>query len=109
MKGFTMRQPSLFDTPPRREPMAPASNNTTSLAAAKAIQTITPNLREMVYAEIAKPGGRTDEEVAIARNMPGNTVRPRRNELVNAGRVVDSGETRLTQSGRRAIVWKSAK
>ncbi len=40
--------------------------------------------------------------------MNANTERPRRIELVAMGKVVDSHETRLTRSGRKAVVWKIA-
>jgi hypothetical protein len=63
-------------------------------------------LREAVYAAIsAAPAGLTDEEGQTATGLEGSTYRPRRVELVEAGRVVDSKRTRLTRSGRRAVVW----
>jgi hypothetical protein len=104
-----MRQPSLFDTPPRREPMAPASNNTTSLAAAKAIRPHRAKQREDVFKVYARPEGGTDDEVRAITEIVPDSIRPRRRELIEANRVVDSGETRLTQSGRRAIVWRAVK
>ncbi len=52
--------------------------------------------------------GLTDEEVQRLLSMNPSTQRPRRIELVKAGKVVDSGVTRLTVSGRSAVVWKMA-
>jgi predicted ArsR family transcriptional regulator len=50
-------------------------------------------------------GGYTDEEVSDITGMPGNTVRPRRVELIGMGLVARTERTRPTRSGRRAIVW----
>jgi hypothetical protein len=49
--------------------------------------------------------GATDEEVQHALALGGNTQRPRRCELVESGRVRDSGDTRLTKARRSAVVW----
>lgn len=63
--------------------------------------------REIVYAFLAAQGasGASDEEIAAGCRLPGNTARPRRVELVEAGRVIDSGQRRQTLSGRKAVVW----
>lgn len=50
-------------------------------------------------------GGLTDEQIGQTTGLDGNTVRPRRGELVAAGKVRDSGTTRLTVKGRKAVVW----
>jgi hypothetical protein len=57
---------------------------------------------------IRSSGGATDEEGLFASGFNVNTYRPRRVELVGLGLVRDSGERRLTQSRRRAIVWVAA-
>lgn len=49
--------------------------------------------------------GATDEEIQVALDIPGDTQRPRRYELVKRGYVRDSGVKRKTSSGRRAVVW----
>ena len=49
--------------------------------------------------------GATDEEGQDALGLPGNTYRPRRVELQNAGLVVDSRRVRLTRNKRKAVVW----
>lgn len=49
--------------------------------------------------------GATDEEMQNSLRMPANTQRPRRRELVQHGRVRDSGKRRNTASGTPAIVW----
>lgn len=37
-----------------------------------------------------------------------STIRARRSELVDAGKVVESGEYERLESGRRSIIWKKA-
>ena len=51
------------------------------------------------------PEGMTDEQIAKALGIPGNTAVPRRNALVKRGLVRDSGERRKVDSGRTATVW----
>jgi hypothetical protein len=53
----------------------------------------------------ARDAGATDEELYAATGWDENTVRPRRNELMNDGWVEDSGRTRRTPSGKDAVVW----
>lgn len=52
------------------------------------------------------PEGRTDEEMQTVLGLPGSTQRPRRIELVRMGKVIDSGLTRKTASGRQATIWR---
>lgn len=52
--------------------------------------------------------GLTDHEMQAILEMNPSTQRPRRVELVSAGLVKDSGNTRLTPSGKRAVVWVAA-
>lgn len=77
----------------------------TSREAAERVDAAT--LRERVFRHIAyrEAWGMTDEECQDALAMNPSTQRPRRVELVRAGRVVDSGRTRPTRSGRQAVVW----
>lgn len=49
--------------------------------------------------------GVTDDQVRDRLGLELNTVRPRRLELVEAGYVIDSGDTRMTSSGNPAVVW----
>jgi hypothetical protein len=49
--------------------------------------------------------GLTDHEMQVLLDMNPSTQRPRRIELVGQGFVADSGRTRLTPSGKRAVVW----
>lgn len=85
---------------------APAvAHSTTSRAAAEAIQPSAETLRGKVLAYLRETGGATDEQGIEATGMGGSTWRPRRVELVVRGLVRDSGKTRLTRSGRKAVVW----
>ena len=83
------------------------AHSPTSRAAAKAIKPTRFSLRAAVLNHIWLCGdhGATDEEIQIHMSMNPSTQRPRRVELVRAGLVSDSGRTRETQSGRKAVVW----
>jgi hypothetical protein len=79
----------------------------TSKAAAAAIGGASRTLRQAVlnFIRSRREHGACDFEIAEALVMSANTARPRRIELRNAGVIVDSGRTRLTRSGRVAVVW----
>jgi predicted ArsR family transcriptional regulator len=77
--------------------------------AAKASQTRgkkSADHRRIVDYLASRADGATDEEIADGLAINPSTVRPRRGELVEDGRVVAAGE-RKTKSGRRAVVWKA--
>lgn len=105
-----MIQADLFE--PRPEPVVcaapPTSGTDTSQAAA---DKQTPKKTERDRARIVEylrreaGAGATDEQMQHDLNMPANTQRPRRVELVKAGRVVDTGGRRETSTGSKAIVW----
>lgn len=98
-----MEVPPLF-----RLPTAPYQRHSdTSKAAAREIATDAGTLRERVYAYLLScPDGATDQEIQNALGMDPNTQRPRRVELVRAGRVRKTERTRKTTSGRAAAVWE---
>ena len=50
--------------------------------------------------------GLTDAELEAETGLKGSTQRPRRIELVAAGLVEDSGQTRKTEGGNFAVVWR---
>lgn len=65
--------------------------------------------RQILDALVARGSlGCTDAELAELTGLAGDTVRPRRGELVAAGHVVAAG-TRKTKSGRAATVWIATK
>ena len=86
---------------------APAQRHSpTSCEAAEAIEKPAESLRGRVWGYLAGcPLGATDEEMQRGLGMNPSTQRPRRIELVDAGKVRDSGHTRPTSSGRKATVW----
>lgn len=89
------------------EMMPPYSNPTTSYAAAVAMIPFAKTLRERVWNAIlaAGPDGHTDDELIALLGIEAHTQNPRRRELVQQGLVVNSGHTRKTRKGRKAMVW----
>lgn len=80
----------------------------TSVAAAEAMTRPAAKLRQALLEFIRKSFiGSTDEEAQLCLGMNPSTQRPRRVELVTMGLVRDSGRTRPTRSGRKAIVWEA--
>jgi hypothetical protein len=96
---------TLPDDPPT--PFDQPSTAQTRREAAQSIRESAPTLREKVYAFIAEHPGVTDERIAESLNMNPSTVRPRRLELVQAGRIEAAGASK-TRSGRRAVGWRAA-
>lgn len=89
-------------------PTLPAqADSPTSVEAAERATNRAPADRVQVIEFLQGRGdeGATDEEMQLALGMGPSTQRPRRIELTKAGKVSDSGTTRLTLSGRRAVVW----
>ena len=95
---------TLFDSPPAQ------AHSPTSQAAARAIKPDANRLRAVVYAALEAAGsdGLTDEEMQERIPMAASTQRPRRIELIERGKVIASGRTRPTRSGRAATVWIAA-
>jgi hypothetical protein len=84
-----------------------ASTEETSREAAEYAATNAETLRWRVFQVIHRAGkdGATDLEIQAELGLDGSTQRPRRIELLQAGDIEDSGQTRETPSGRRAVVW----
>ena len=87
----------------------PSSGPETSAAAARRKRASATECREQVREVIraAGPGGITDEGICQRLCWSGNSVRPRRWELVRLGLVRDTGRTERAASGCRAILWAS--
>ena len=62
--------------------------------------------RALVFQCLMEHGPQTDEEIHDRLGLDGDSERPRRVSLVDAGVVHDTGEKRATKSGRKATVWK---
>jgi hypothetical protein len=87
--------------------VAPHNGTATSKAAAKAIE---PHINSQQQAMLHwyrtyGSNGVTDQEMVDSSGFSGDSVRPRRGELVSMGLVVDSGRTRATKTGRQATVF----
>ena len=95
-----MQTATLFDPPAQR-------HSPTSVNAASEIRPKAATLRAKVLSYLLANGPQTDEEMQEGIPMPPSTQRPRRVELVRAGAVRDTGETRQTRSGRAAAVWSA--
>ncbi len=89
---------TLFDPIPAYQP-----HSETSTQAALSVVGKTKTLRETVYEALAQTP-MTDEQIAVRLNLAPNTARPRRVELVRAGRITDVGKA-PTSSGRMAVLW----
>ena len=79
----------------------------TSEEAAESIEGSAATLRLRVLTFIKLYGPVTDEEIANGLGMNPSTARPRRIELVNMGRVVETGERKKNKSGRSAVTWRA--
>jgi len=104
-----MIQRSLFDPgPPVPEPRAPFVRG--SQTSREAAREIGPHLNalELVVLEFIRDRGdygATDEELQGETGLRPDTSRARRVELRDRALVRDSGQRRLTDSGRQAVVW----
>ncbi len=97
-------QDNLFG--PVYEEHPPHNGTDTSIAAAKRQISKAAADRARILAFLTFMPA-TDEEIHRSLKMEENTVRPRRGELCDAGKVVDSGKRRKTSTGSPAIVWKA--
>jgi len=102
--------PDLFgySNPPYCGEPPAQRHSQTSVAAAEKIKTAIGPLHKEILRFLGElPNmGATDEEMQFGIGMSANTQRPRRRELQLDGRIVDSGKTRRTKSGREAVVWR---
>ena len=76
----------------------------------EALRSVTPTMlraqhRAILEALRENVAGMTDEEGIRSTGLSPSSYRPRRGELVTAGQVEDSGETRRGSSGRAMTVW----
>ncbi len=100
-----MTDRTLF--PDDRPDNLPQNHTATSKLAAESMRPFAgPQLmRVFRFLESRSDRGATDEEQQDALNMSGNSQRPRRNRLVELGRVKGSANMRMNRSGRPATVW----
>lgn len=90
---------------------APFSNETTSLAAARAVEregvVMTQRQRILVALEGAGKNGATHEELAEITDIGIRQVSTRVRSLVLAGLARDSGRKAVSRSGAWVIVWEA--
>lgn len=83
------------------------SGSPTSEAAAASMAPHAGTVRDDVLKYIKSTGhGATCDEVEAALNLRHQTASARVRELAKTMRIMDSGTTRPTRSGRKAVVWK---
>lgn len=87
------------------EPPSQKHSDTSRKAANRIRHRIGPLHVEIIGFLTTNPRGATDEEMQTGIPMPANTQRPRRVELTQMNRVVDSGRRKLTKSRREAVIW----
>jgi hypothetical protein len=89
------------------KPAPGVRKSATSMAAAKLMDGKRAPLLAQIYSMLlgCLPGGLTDEEGQEMLSLNGNTYRPRRVELEEAGLVKNSLVTRPTRAKRQAVVW----
>jgi len=82
----------------------------TSIAAATNALPRSGTIRRKVYDYFLLRGlrGATDQEVEIALQISGNTLRPTRGSLVKDGYLIDTGTTRKNYNQQDCIVWRAA-
>lgn len=85
----------------------PYSEPTTSRDAAMAMtkEKVVSHRHRIFYALLLSYNGLTDEEISERTGIPGNTVRPRRGELLRQDLIYASTVPRYTRSGHLAKVW----
>jgi hypothetical protein len=107
---FNPHREEVCHLPRATAPFVPKSE-TSKAAAERTREGVSGVIRKRVFGVIADAGadGATDDEIVQSLGLPGDSVRPRRIELVRMGLVADSGFTRLTRSGREATVWAITK
>ena len=79
----------------------------TSHEAAKAITPSLNKIEQGIYDALCSflPGGATSDEIVEASGIQYRTVTPRLKPMCKKGFVVDSGEHKRGDSGRRQIIW----
>jgi hypothetical protein len=88
-------------------PNEPGFQNTdTSIAAAVAMRSRAPTVRECVLDCIEDSAGLATFEIAARLGKSYRTVQPRTSELRAVGAIKDSGKRRIDpDTGKAAIVW----
>ena len=94
----------LTETPSTR--LHRRTDHETSRLAATAASRRSPSQRSLVWHTLLKLEAATDYQIAQAANILRSSAAKRRQELVEAGLVEDSGLRLPTDTGTLAIVWR---
>ena len=81
-------------------PYAPGSDTSRAAAIRMAVKPARLRADHQRILNVLLSGPKTDREIQSILEMEGSTERPRRGELVEMGRVYDTGERR-----DRAVLW----
>ena len=96
-------QADLFAQP---YPATPGTYNvSTSIQAAADMQPRALRLRGLCLDALSDRGDMTADEAALFLSIDKLSIRPRFSELNRTGEIVDTGERRENDSGKKAIVW----
>tara|TARA_R110000782_G_C14481890_1_gene376132 strand:- start:145 stop:453 length:309 start_codon:yes stop_codon:yes gene_type:complete len=96
-------QSDLFMQP---YPATPGTyNQPTSIQAAADMQPRASRLRGLCIDALSDRGDMTADEAALFLDIDKLSIRPRFSELNRTGEIVDTGERRANNSGKKAIVW----
>lgn len=103
-----MVAPTDLFAQPVRYPESPGFSHgrETSRKAAETVRNPGKNERLVIDALISSD--MTDYEIAEYLDMAMARIQPRRSTLTARGLVIDSGVTRLTPYGKKAVVWRLA-
>lgn len=87
-------------------PTAPHNHTDTSKEAAELVRPSVNAKQKRIldFLKLMDGTGATRDQIETALDIPGNTVRPRIKELIDAGLVAETLETRKTQRDRNAVV-----
>jgi hypothetical protein len=103
-----MTQMDLLSWTPRY-PAVPGSKAAgTSTEAAEAMKPPAAWLRAKALNMLRSAGDLTADECASLLNETVLSIRPRFSELRALNLITDTGDRRINDSGRRAIVWRAA-
>tara|TARA_R110000772_G_scaffold25515_2_gene66467 strand:+ start:2631 stop:2951 length:321 start_codon:yes stop_codon:yes gene_type:complete len=87
---------------------AHADDIETSVDAAASAESMATKHKDAIHSWLKRVGPQSSEQIAIGVGLNALQVMKRVSDLRNDGVVIDSGERRLTETGRKAAVWKIA-
>lgn len=92
---------------PPKDSLAFAVASPTSRRAAKRAEPGAATIAARILSELRRQGavGSTDDQLEIALQIPGNSLRGRRQWLEKTGRICRSNRERDTRTGSPAVVW----